>query len=487
MNHNLPDRLLSKLSEFVAAETALHFPRDRWSDLEQRVVSAAGEFGFTDKEAFIEWLASSPLTREQIEILASHLTIAETYFWREPQLFKALLEHILPELIHSREKGERRLRIWSAGCASGEEPYSIAIALRRVIPAGENWHITILATDINPRILRKAKAGVYTGWSFRNEPPWLKKEYFRRKEDGRFEIHPEIRKMVTFAYLNLAKDIYPAPLNNTNAMDLIFCRNVLMYFIPERAGMIAQNLYCSLVDGGWLIVGASELSHQTFSQYTSVHFSEAISYRKGFQESPLPPALHLESLPHQEDLLQLPSSAFAKVEEEPLPSPFCKGENAPSIIKPPLTEKAYAEALKPSLLEDDEGSPSDLALSVRTLANQGKLAEALEACDAAIAANKLDTELHYLRAIILQEQNREVEATASFKAALYLEPNFVPAHFALGNLLLYRGNRRAAKKCFNNVLALVSACRREEILPGSEGLTAGRFREIINATMQVCG
>ncbi len=157
-------------------------------------------------------------------------------------MFEALEDRILPELIRSRSVGNRRLRIWSAGCATGEEPYSIAIALRRALPVPEDWRITILATDINPHILRKASAGVYGEWSFRNAPPWLKGTWFRPKKDGKLEILPEIRKMVSFAYLNLAEDIFPSPVNNTNAMDLIFCRNVLMYFAAERAQEIGESL-----------------------------------------------------------------------------------------------------------------------------------------------------------------------------------------------------------------------------------------------------
>lgn len=160
------------------------------------------------------------------------------------------------------------------------------------------------------------------------------------------------------------------------------------------------------------------------------------------------------------------------------------GEKVLEIVKPSLREKAYAEALpEPCAWEEDKKAAS-IASSVRALANQGKLAEALAACEEAIAADKLDPELYYLRAIIFQEQNRADEAMVSFKAALYIEPNFVPVHFAMGNLLLHRGNRHAAKKCFENVLALLSACRREDVLPGTEGLTAGRFREIIQAAMQ---
>ena len=290
--------LLSQLSDIVAARTALHFPRERWNDLESKAVTAAGEFGFADAEAFIRWLASTPVTREQIEMLASHLTISETYFWREPQVFEALVEHILPELVRSREGSGKLLRIWSAGCSAGEEPYSIAMAIRRVIPSPDDWNITILATDINPRILRKAHAGVYGEWSFRNAPPWLREKYFLRR-DGRQagNNYRKYRKMVTFAYLNLAEDIYPSPLNNTGAMDIIFCRNVLMYFAPAHASRAIEGLYRSLVNGGWLMVSSSELSQHLFSQFSPVNFPGAIVYRKETTESRPSAVFHFEGIP----------------------------------------------------------------------------------------------------------------------------------------------------------------------------------------------
>ena len=134
MNNSLSDDRLQQLSDFVAARMGLYFPRKRWVDLERQTNSAAREFGFADADAFLSWLLSSPLTREQIEMLASHLTVAETYFWREPQVFEALRDQILPALIHQREQSNKRLRIWSAGCATGEEAYSITIVLRQLIP-----------------------------------------------------------------------------------------------------------------------------------------------------------------------------------------------------------------------------------------------------------------------------------------------------------------------------------------------------------------
>ena len=500
MSSEISRETLARLSDYLKTQMGLYFPENRWDELRKKMAQAMKDFDYRDLSGFIEWLVSSPRSRQEIEILASHLTVSETYFWREPRVFDALVEQILPELARVRQKGERRLRIWSAGCASGEEPYSIAIALSRVLPVREDWQITILATDINPGILRRAAEGVYGPWSFRSVPKWVKEGYFCCKGDGRFEILPEIRKMVTFAYLNLAEDLYPSPLNSTSAMDIIFCRNVLMYFTPERACQVGQGLYNALVDGGWLVVGASELSQFTFPQFKSVHFPRAIVYRKETRESRRVAFYRPEEISPPKEKVQ-PARAAATGITVRGRGPGVRGQgsgfgdlNIPAVESASPKQATSLEALDRSVPGRDEAAPGkqesegatfDMALRIRALANQGRLAEALSACNKAIACNKLDPDMHYLCAIILQEQNREGEAIASLKRALYLNPNFAPAHFAIGNLMLRRGSGRAAKKCFENVLALLHACRAEDILPEFEGLTAGRCREIIHATIQI--
>src|SRR3989338_5556360 len=140
-----PTHLLSEASELISSVMGLHFPESRMNDLERNLASAAHEFGFRDTESFKRWLLINPLSKDHIEKLASHLTVGETYFFREKENFAALEEHILPELIRLRQGGERRLRIWSAGSSTGEEPYSIAILLRKLIADLNEWNITILA------------------------------------------------------------------------------------------------------------------------------------------------------------------------------------------------------------------------------------------------------------------------------------------------------------------------------------------------------
>ena len=464
MKRRITDTCLSQLSTFIAAEMGLYFPRARWDDLERQIQYAAKEFNFIDIEMFIQWIVSSPLSRETIETLASHLTISETYFWRDPQVFEVLCDQILPALIRTREKSGKRLRIWSAGCASGEEPYSIAIALHKLIPDIKNWHITILATDINPQSLHRAEVGVYGEWSFRNAPLWLKTKYFDSCENVKYMIRPEIHQAVSFQYLNLTEDVYPTLINNTNAMDIIFCRNVLMYFAPELAHLVGQRFYNCLIEGGWLIVSACELSTQLFPQFSCVQFSGANAYRRDLRSA------QSKDNPYVPSRVTLPSAQQT-----------IKNAEVARVSPRPIKNKENIRVANPAV---PETLPMDDVMSVRSLANQGKLNEALSACERAIAADKLDIAHYFLLANIFQEQKRDAEAIAVLKQVIYLDPNYVLAHFSMGNLEQQQGNAAAANKHFKNALALLNNYKTEDILLEPESLTAGRLSEIIHAILR---
>jgi chemotaxis protein methyltransferase CheR len=211
--------LAEDFRRFVADQLGLNFPPERLDDLMRGVASACPELGFNGPAQCMAGLMSGPLNREQAEVLASHLTVGETYFFREASSFETLEREILPEMIRLRRDGQKTLRIWCAGCATGEEPYSVAMLLDYRFPELRDWHVSILGTDINPGFLKKASSGLYTEWSFRQTPDWAKTTFFKEVSGGTFELAPHIRRQVTFAYLNLAEDVYPAVLNNTNAID----------------------------------------------------------------------------------------------------------------------------------------------------------------------------------------------------------------------------------------------------------------------------
>lgn len=438
---HLPGVCLQRFSEFLALRMGLYFPPERWGDLERALLAAAKDFRL-DPLACLKWLLSSPLTASQIETLASHLTVGETYFFREPAVFAALREHILPDLI--RRRPDKRMRVWSAGCSTGEEPYSIAITLMQTLVDFDSWNITLLASDINPRFLRKAALGVYDNWSFRNAPAGLKTGYFTQTGKRQFEITPRIRALPEYMQLNLVDDVYPAAQNNTNAMDIIFCRNVLMYFAPERAKAVVEKLCRSLVDGGWLIVSSIEAAQIDAPELSAVRIPDAILYRKGAGTAPA----------------QHPPKA------------------ARAARQPPARDRKRAPSA-PAAPQTDGAAP----LLARTYADQGRLAEATYWCNRAMAGDKLNPEWPYLLASILHERGQTEEVIAALRRALYLEPDYVMAHFALGNLMLHLYDQREAAKYFRNALTILSGYAQEQALPGSDGITAGRLIEIIESTM----
>jgi chemotaxis protein methyltransferase CheR len=471
MRPTLPAPLLSSLSELLAARTGLHFPEERWGDLERGITAASPDFGMPDAQSCANRLLSAPITQREIEILGRCLTVGETYFFREKGSFDVLEQHIVPALLRAREGSERRLRIWSAGCCTGEEPYSIAMLLDRMVPQAGAWNVTLLATDINLAFLRKAAAGEYGEWSFRSAPGWIRDRYFQPRRDGRFKLDERIRKRVAFSYLNLADDTYPSLTNNTNAMDVIFCRNVLMYFSAERARTVIDKLYRALVDGGWLIVSPAETSSTLFSGFTTVEFDGAILYRK--DASATAP--------------RFVSHVPAPVADSLQPSWRLARENTPAGNMP--AGEAFPEAMPAPLPSADAGhdsapipaEPDRPSRKARDCANQGRLDEAAEWCREAIAADKLNPAHHYLLAAIQQEQGQGDDAAQSLARALYLDPNFAIAHYALGNLRQAQGRHSEAQRHFANALASLRAHPPGEVLPESDGLTAGRLAEIIES------
>jgi chemotaxis protein methyltransferase CheR len=470
----------------VGDRLGLSFPPERWEDLRRGVAAAATEFGIKDVVQCAGWLLGEPPSEATLKIVSKCLTVGETYFFREKQAFDELANRILPELIRSRRGRSQYLRFWSAGCCTGEEAYSLAILLRQLLPDLEDWNVTILATDINEHFLHRAAAGSYGTWSFRQAAVGFKEAYFRPRPERRFEIAPEIKRMVTFAYLNLAQDVYPSLTNGTNAMDLIFCRNVLMYFTPGQARKTVEKLHHCLLDGGWLNVSPSEVSQVLFSRFAARNFPGVIFYQRC-------DALTRDAgLAHPADAVEpsgIPTStAPAGVEswrpnldfEEIFPKEAFESPQA--AAESFYEDGRYAEAAETLLpAETDVADSPRYSMLARSLANQGKLSEALEWCDRWIAAEKLDHAAHYLRAMVLLEQRAVDQAHASLLRTLYLQPDFVLAHFALGNLARSLGKDDEAERHFANALRFLEKYQPTALLEDSEGLTAGGLAEAVRA------
>ncbi len=483
MDSSFSESNLSRLSGLLEQWMGLHFPKERWSDLRRGVESARAELGFPDTASCVRRLISAPVTEREVGILASHLTVGETYFLRDGNVFEALEARIFPELKRSRDTA-RRLRIWSAGCCTGEEPYSLAMVLDRSIPERESWNITLLATDINPGFIRKAREGVYREWSFRDSPAWIRDAYFTKRRDGSYEVQPRIRRSIMFSHLNLAGDAYPSLATNTNAMDVILCRNVLMYFTAERARRVAERLSQSLVEGGWLIVSPTELSAARVPSLVPVEFPGMIVFRKcsaALSQETMTKNLAPDlALPGEFGLARRAHRSARGATPRPESQSKARPKTGPSATPPSVRLGSAASAPSEAKEADQAAAAYRLA---RARANEGKLAEALEWCERAIAADTLNPARYYLHAGILQELGQGERAVEALKRALYLEPEFALAHFALANLRLSLGRRRDAVRHFENAAALLRVRPRDEPVPESEGLTAGSLSDIVESLL----
>lgn len=489
-SHTVSNDLISRLSDHLSTHMGLHFPEKRWGELRKKMSAAMETFDYKSEEEFTHWLLSAPLTQHQVELLACRLTVKETYFFRENQTFEALKKSILPELISMRRKTDRRIRIWSAGCSTGEEPYSIAILLTELIPDIRDWNITILATDINPDALQTAKKGIYSEWSFRDTSLGVKEQYFDGIGNGHYAIRSLFKEMITFFYLNLSEDTYPLLSNNTNAMDFIFCRNVLMYFAPERVQTVLQRFHQALLDRSHLIVSVVEASPLLSAQFIPVRFNGTTLYKKDngrvneAKINPVPPSFTAEELVKRADQPKPPKLSG---------KPRLKETKATKLTAKTLTpyEEAldsyqsgrYEEAERSlvRMLSANQNSLQAIILLARALANQGKLADALSWSEKAISADKLNPGLYYLRATVLEEQGKPQEAIASLTRALYLDPDFVLAHFSLSNLTERLGKHAESRKHLRNTAELLSRYRPDEILPESGEITAGRLAEVLRS------
>ena len=431
MANELSPILLSELRRFIVRNLGLEFPQSRQTDLERRLQLAADELGFPNVNACMQSLISSSWTPHQVEILAGSLTVGETYFFRDRAAFDVFEKRLLPEIISSRGVGARRLRIWSAGCCTGEEPYTLAILTRQNLLDLSRWSVTIRGTDLNPRFLARCRRGLYRDWSFRGVSQELQDTYFEKLPDGQFEIRQDIKRMVSFSYLNLVENNYPSPLNNTGSMDVIFCRNVLMYFQQEQLQAAARRIASCLETGGWLVVGAGEGATLPLDGLTPISIDGRVFYRK-------------------EPLFRPPPRK--------MPAP-----RRPAVVKKSPT----VDVLECSKRAHD-------------FANQGQLEEALHWTEKALTVSRFDAELYQLKATILQEQGRIQEAYVALRTAVAIDSSSVMAHFAIGCLGLHRASMAIeARNSMRIALELLEDRDENEILPGAEGLTAGRLRDVM--------
>ncbi|HYM62523.1 MAG TPA: protein-glutamate O-methyltransferase CheR [Thermoanaerobaculia bacterium] len=276
LNHHLdlPDDVFRLLREQIYKRTGMWFADSSKYLLQKRLSPRARELNFDSFQKYFYFLQYDPRAEAEFDQIWDLVTTNETYFYREPPQLAAFVEEIIPEILD--RKTVKKVRIWSAGCSSGEEAYSIAMLLQ---DAGfyEKASFEIFASDINQQVLARARRGLYRDSSFRATLPQLRDKHFEREPDGSWRIHDEIRNRVSFGRLNLYEE---ARVSLLGQLDIIFCRNVIIYFDDASKRHVINNFFKRLNDGGYLLLGHSESLISLSTQFKLRHLRNDMVYQK---------------------------------------------------------------------------------------------------------------------------------------------------------------------------------------------------------------
>ncbi|HUS13568.1 MAG TPA: CheR family methyltransferase [Chloroflexia bacterium] len=525
----LSGELFARVSTLLGDTAGLLFDESKLPTLQAHLHDRARAQRCTSLEQYVNLLADGKHGEEELRKLIEAVTIHETSFFRNHEHFRALREAVLPHLAR-RRAAERRLRIWSAGCATGEEPYSLAITCLEQ-PQLAGWDIQIFATDISERILALAKRGLYRGGALRYLEPERVGRWFKPHTD---EVHPpagkrgtgpldpligqreiyavgeKVRAMVHFGVLNLVSTPYPDALQD---LDLIVCENVIIYFRPEVTSRVIAEFYNRLSPAGYLFLGYSETLWQISDRFALVTHPNTFFYQRPATEpEPVPsrptvhPPLNLEALLYKLSQTSLAAErsrngetakaaaaareasptrpATAQPTSESVPAAVVPADPALDIaVAEQLNQQAHknleagryleAQALFADALGRNSSSVDALVGLAQIHANQGRLAEACVECQKALDIDSLCEEAHLLSALIARQEGRTAEAIDHFEKLIYINGESIAGHFHLAEIYRAAGRLPAAGRHYRRAL---TALDRHPVDGTISGLPPGMVR-----------
>ena len=420
---------LETVTGYVADTTGLALSAAQRAELRPYLAKRLALLGVTTASAYIARLAEPAEFRELIDCL----TTRETYFYRFEAQFDAFREVLLPAFRGRALAAGRPVRLWSAGCCTGEEAYTLAIIAAE---AGGADEVEILATDINEGYLEAAMAGEFSLRSVEKLPASIVAKYFSAQRD-RFVLHESLRRRVTFKWLNLADTGFPSFLNNTSQLDMIFCRNVLIYFERSRIRGIIERFADCLCPDGVLALGHSEMLPRDWR--LAVGQVGAAFFYHNRLSTPRPPETARDPLGPQPAVARKAGVARKRVSAAPTRA--------------------------------EEVDPRRVLAKAERLADQGNAVEAARLCRDLLASDASLERAHYLLGLL--ELDRPEQAHGHFRKAVYLDPGHLPARLHLAQCAEKTGRIADAIREYRNLERLARTRRPDEVLDPAEGITYG--------------
>ncbi len=494
---------LFAFQDFLIPNSGLRFDLRNKNMLERGLQRRMRVLGIDRYRTYLDYLITSPYGHDELNRLLRLLTVGETCFFRYLNQFEALRRQVLPELLEHR-RADRTLRIWSAGCSTGEEPYSLAIVLREFFSEIRDWDVRILAGDLNPQALHKARSGVYGARALRMTDPAIVDKYFHLR-DKSYILDESIRRMVRYSPLNLQRHNYPDEAQGLEEIDLLMCRNVLIYFNRDTCRSVLEGFYRTLRPGGYLFLGHAETLASFSTRFERVSGAGGFYYRRPLHEDTSPAEQSDQPAPATSAILHdaspkhsVPpfaptaagsSSDAPKAKSNPdLPSP--KREELPATVSlatrcreaaQALAREDYGEArrLYEDILKQDPRHCDALTGMGFLCANQGDYPQALEWGARALAVDDLHADAYFLRGLAFELDEQWEQARAEYRKALLIDLDFVMPYFQLSRIYQRQGRKDDARRELSNTLR-----RLDQLSPGALVTHSGGFSR--EELMEIC-
>lgn len=449
----LSDEEFRRFRDLIACRSGIYIHGADRDALRNHLLTRMDHCGTTSFADYFQRLGSCPDDGELQELI-NLVTIRETYFFRDQAQFMALQRYVIPELLKARAGRDEPLRIWSAGCSTGEEPYTIAMLLAEGRSGAGSPRPYILATDVNQGALEVARRGIYSDRSLRSTPEHYRQRFFTQEGES-YILSESTKGTVEFRPFNLMSTPYPG----TDGMgwDVIFCRNVTIYFKPDSTRTVIRRFYESLEEGGYLFTGFSESLRYLSNDFLTVQVGGVFLYQKSKKGGDGAVNQGTRQGRRRRTSPQNPCRA-PRLQANPRNQPEpVSNENAHARARELLEYGLSDEAgqLLAPVLEHPSPPTEALLLRAEMLLNQGVAAEAAGLCEKVIHREPLSVAGHYLLAVIYRTTDDEDRALEMFRRVVYLKPEHALARFHLGELYARWNNREAARREYANALRLL--------------------------------
>lgn len=442
----------TQISTLIKQRTGLDVATQFRADLE----TILHDLAKGDLDQYLAALRASDENAPPWQALMRALTISETYFFRDREPFQRLRHHILPNIILERRHHKRLdLNIWSAGCSTGEEVYSIAILLYELLPDLDSWTIRLKASDINGHALQIGRQGIYREWAFRHTNSGFQTRYFDPAPGG-WQIKPYIQRMVSFSQNNLLDEL------PRSQFDIIFCRNVLLYIANDFTKAVETLLFDSLIPGGWLILGQSEAIRWQRERWMTHVFVDATLYQR-----PLPHQITVSANRTQ-------AAAIPAVPDYELALDALYNERSDE-----------AEQILRGILAEKPGHAPTHILLAYILGNRHAISSAHHHLDAAVNSDGMLADAHYLRATLFLEEGKVAESREALRAALYCQRDHPLAALMLGNLYASVGDMAKASRTWENARQAVIGLPPEMRISVLSDMTVAGFNAFIKGQLGI--